>query len=75
MNLERGSIPLIVLVALSVPGAVTAQVGAASGSFRPYWHVLLAFAVAWILIAAWAYRIGRKVNRLTAEVDSDSRLP
>ncbi len=75
MSPERISILPFVLVALSVPGQVTAQFGVSSGSFRPYWHVLLAFAVAWILIAAWAYRIGRKVNRLTAEVHADSKLP
>ena len=33
--------------------------------------VFLAFAVGWILIGAWVYRIGTKVSRLSARMDEE----
>lgn len=54
------TIPLWLLL---LPTAVVAQAQASSGS-RPYVSVLLAFAVSWIMVAAWVARIGSKVNRL-----------
>ncbi len=35
--------------------------------------VYVALIAAWIVIAAWAYRIGRKANRLQAAMDAADR--
>jgi hypothetical protein len=35
------------------------------GSFRPYFFVLLAFAAGWLLVGAWVFQIGKKVNQLS----------
>ena len=44
---------------------------------RPDLFVYIALSAAWVLIALWAYRIGRKANRLEAAmqvaVDPQSR--
>lgn len=45
------------------------QAGSLDGSFRPYLYVLLAFAAGWILVGAWVFQIGRKVNRLSNALD------
>ena len=34
------------------------------GALRPYVHVLLAYAVVWILILFWVWWIARKLSRL-----------
>ena len=42
------------------------------GSFRPYLFVLLAFAAGWVLVGAWVFQIGRKVNRLAQRIEEDA---
>ena len=39
---------------------------------KPDLFVYLAFTVSWLLIAAWAFHIGRKVNRLASRMDTDT---
>lgn len=36
----------------------------AAASLRPYVHVFLAYAAAWILILVWVWRIARALKRL-----------
>jgi hypothetical protein len=48
---------------LLLPAAAVAQAQASSSS-RPFVSVLIAFAVSWLMVAAWVARIGSKVNRL-----------
>lgn len=38
--------------------------GGASPSLRPYVHIFLAYAAAWILILIWVWRIWRSLGRL-----------
>ena len=40
------------------------------GSFRPYFFVLLAFAAGWLLVGAWVFQIGKKVNRLSRLIEA-----
>ena len=47
---------------------VAAQNEALLGSFRPYLHVLLAFGAAWVVIGAWVFYIGRKLDRVARQV-------
>jgi hypothetical protein len=37
--------------------------------------VYLALVAAWLVIAAWVYRIGRKANRLQATMDAAGLAP
>ena len=41
------------------------------GSFRPYFFVLLAFAAGWLLVGAWVFQIGKKVNRLSQRIEEE----
>lgn len=50
-------------VLLAHPASVAAQ-SASGSSLRSYVSVLVAFAISWIVVAAWVARIGSKVNRL-----------
>lgn len=43
--------------------ALSAQ-GGGSPSLRPYVHIFLAYAAAWILILFWVWRIWRSLGRL-----------
>lgn len=54
---------------LAAPAVVAAaQVGdGGDGALRPYIHVLLAYAVVWILILLWVWWIARKLGSLTDE--------
>ena len=31
---------------------------------RPYWHVFLAYAIAWVFIFGWIVSIARRLGRL-----------
>ena len=64
------------LLALSatlwIPSRALAQNPELVGSFRPYFFVLLAFAAGWLLVGAWVFQIGRKVNQLSLRMDEET---
>ena len=64
---------IVVATLLLSSTAVIAQGGPLSGPFRPYLHVFLAFAAAWLIIGAWVFRIGRKVSHLADQVEARQR--
>lgn len=39
---------------------------------RPYVHILLAYGIAWILIAFWVWKISRGMKRLAAREPGDA---
>ncbi len=57
---------------MSLPARALGQNPELVGSFRPYLFVLLAFAAGWLLIGAWVFQIGRKVNQLSSRMVQDS---
>ena len=64
------TIPIVVVAwTLCTPWMVTAQNPELVGSFRPYLFVLLAFAAGWVLVGAWVFVIGMKVNRLARQIE------
>ncbi len=63
---------LAVAAMLWVPARALGQNSELVGSFRPYLFVLLAFAAGWLLIGAWVFQIGRKVNDLSRLMGEDS---
>jgi protein-S-isoprenylcysteine O-methyltransferase Ste14 len=70
----RGMFVLLLLVLLVFPGEVSAQ-GVSAPSFRPYFHVFVAYAIAWGLMLAWlisiARRLGRVEQRLGRQADGN----
>lgn len=71
-GLPRGMFVLLLLVLLLSPGEVSGQ-GVSAPSFRPYFHVFVAYAIAWGLLLAWlisiARRLGRVEQRLARQAD------
>jgi CcmD family protein len=37
-------------------------------SMRPYWHVFLAFGLAWVLIGGYVYSMSQRFSRLEEEL-------
>ena len=58
------------LLLLATPATLLAQ-DAGRGAMRPYVHVLLAYAVVWLLILVWVWMIARRLKGLgdTAKPD------
>ena len=38
---------------------------------RPYWHVFLAYAVAWLLVAGWVISIARRLSDVEKRLERD----
>jgi len=55
---------LLLLFFLVAPGEVVGQGVAAPPSFRPYFHVFVAYAIAWGLMLAWLISIARRLGRV-----------
>lgn len=61
------------LCSAAAPAALFAQAAEAGrGALRPYVHVLLAYGIAWVLIALWVWMIARKMKRLAAGDSGDA---
>lgn len=59
------STPIASLWLLAAPALAAVQAAEGGRSaLRPYVHVLLAYAVVWILILFWVWWIARKLSRL-----------
>jgi len=58
-----GPFALLLLVLAVAPGEVSGQ-GGSIPSFRPYFHVFLAYALAWGLILVWLISIARRLGRV-----------
>ncbi|HYJ80428.1 MAG TPA: CcmD family protein [Longimicrobiaceae bacterium] len=42
-------------------------------TLRAYWHVFIAFALAWLLVFGYALSLGRRFRRLEKEVEAIGR--
>lgn len=50
---------------------VSAQMGAttlAQQSLRPYWHVFIAYTLAWLLVFGWVISLARRFARVEQEL-------
>jgi len=57
---------LVLAPALAAAGPLVAQaeeLGRQSLG-RPYWHVFLAYAIAWVLVFGWVVAIARRLGRV-----------
>ncbi|MGD2069099.1 MAG: CcmD family protein [Gemmatimonadota bacterium] len=67
----RSLVVTVALVAiLAVPVAATQAADFASQSLgRGYWHMFIAYAIAWILVFGWAISIGRRLSDVERKLD------
>ena len=65
-GLARAACALVAALGATLSPAVlaAAQGEAGRGALRPFVHVLLAYAVAWIAILVWVWLIARRLRRL-----------
>ena len=74
-RLLRWVLPAAVLV-LCATASATAQEGAMPGSalaqqsLRPYAHVFLAYAIAWVFVLGWVISVARRMSGLARRLDS-----
>jgi CcmD family protein len=54
----------------SAPSSGLPQQSAPARTMRAYWHVFVAFALAWLLLFAYALSLGRKFARIEREMDA-----
>lgn len=64
-------IPIIILAAvwLATPHLAEAQSLADQTLGRAYWHVFVAYGVAWALVFGWAVSIGRRLAAFEREIE------
>lgn len=62
---------LLALAATLAPAAVAAQApDFASQELGPgYWHMFIAYAVAWVVVLAWTISIGRRLSRVERKLE------
>ena len=67
MTMIRGLLPAVLLT-LTAIGAAGQEMGLdppselAAQSLRPYWHVFIAYAIAILLVMAWAGSIAKRLS-------------
>lgn len=69
-----GAAHALAAAAAVVPGisTVQAQGGSPLASQtlgRGYWHVFIAYAVAWLLVLGWAISIARRLSKVEREIE------
>jgi CcmD family protein len=67
-RLARGAVaPLIVFLLIPLLAGALPQTDAAalgSQNLRPYWHVFVAYSVAWLLVFGWLFSVARRLTRI-----------
>jgi CcmD family protein len=62
-----------ILILLASPFDVSAQATELGRQTlgRPYWHVFIAYAIAWVLIGGWVISIARRLARVERRLDGE----
>jgi CcmD family protein len=62
-----------VLALLAAPTGLAAQATELGRQTlgRPYWHVFIAYALAWVLIGGWVVSIARRLARVERRLDGE----
>ncbi len=72
--MKRSLIALLTLVLfLVLSTAASAQIEPgvlAQQSMRPFWHVFIAYAIAWALIFGWVVSLARRLGQVARELES-----
>lgn len=58
-----------VLLLATVPTPVAGQGLGSQGLGRGYWHMFLAYAVAWIVVMIWTVSIGRRLAEVERRLE------
>lgn len=62
---------LCLLAALVLPVGLYAQTNLGAQTLgRGFWHVFAAYAILWILVFGWLFKIGRQLARVERKLDS-----
>ena len=62
---------LVLFLVLSTAASAQIEPGAlAQQSLRAYWHVFIAYAIAWALIFGWVVSLARRLGRVARELES-----
>lgn len=69
LSVLPASLALAVLALYLFPGGLEAQAPAAP-RMRDFWHVFIAFALAWALLFGWVVAIFRRLGRLKEKLDA-----
>jgi CcmD family protein len=70
MMLRRFAMSLglsLALLSLTADG-LAAQGGQTISGMRDFWHVFVAFGIAWVLVFGWAVAIFRRLGRVEAQL-------
>jgi CcmD family protein len=62
----RSATPLLALL-IPLLAAAAPQTDAstlAAQNLRPYWHVFLAYSIAWLLVFGWIFSVARRLTRI-----------
>ncbi len=62
--LLAGAVPEAVAQAAPGQGGQAASTGQGARSMRHFWHVFVAYAVAWLLLMGWLLAIVRRIARV-----------
>lgn len=68
LSVLAGALPAILMVG----GLAAAQAGPGSlgsQSFRPYAHVFVAYALAWLLVIGWTWSIARRLGEVERRLE------
>ena len=59
------ALPLVViLLATADLGGQETASRLATQSLKPYWHVFIAYAIAWVLVFGWLIAMARRLRRV-----------
>ena len=67
--LFAASLALAILILSLAPEGLEAQ-AAAAPRMRDFWHVFIAYALAWALLFGWVVAIFRRLGRLREKLDA-----
>lgn len=73
---SRAALPVGALAALAALAVLASGLAGQSDvqalggqSLRPYWHVFIAYALAWILVFGWLFSIARRLSRVERKLE------
>lgn len=66
--LVAGTLPVVFLVG-GLAGAQAGSAALGTQSLRPYAHVFIAYALAWLLVIGWTWSIARRLGRVERRLE------
>jgi hypothetical protein len=60
---------LILALALTASPLAAQMDQTTPGGLRAYWHVFVAYALVWVLVAGWMVAIARRLTRVSKHIE------